>query len=112
MVLALRAHGPAFPCVVQVSSAYFLGAQRRGRARKQRGSSQAQGMLCVRRSALGSAGRCRLSQARRLELAEWFVAFDAYAIGAAAIGQLTFLDAMHHKAVVTEVRAELACCCL
>ena len=39
----------------------------------------------------------------RLELSMWITAWDRYALGAAMVEQLTFTDAMKHKAVVTEV---------
>jgi hypothetical protein len=43
--------------------------------------------------------------ARRLELANWLAAWDRYSLAAAMLDQLTFVQTVQHKIVVTEVAA-------
>ncbi len=42
---------------------------------------------------------------RRLEFSSWQLAWERYSLAAAILKQLTFITAMKHKAVVTEVAA-------
>ena len=42
---------------------------------------------------------------RRVDWGWWTIAFDQYALVAAALGQLHFEEAVHHKRVVAEVAA-------
>ena len=40
---------------------------------------------------------------RRLDLASWLIAFDRYALAAAATNQMSFQACMNHKNVVVDV---------
>ena len=46
--------------------------------------------------------------AKKLDFASWLVAFDTYAMLAAGVGQIGFLEAMRYKAVIIEARAASA----
>ena len=46
----------------------------------------------------------RVSAGKRfLHLSSWMLAWDAYALAAAAVGQMAFLSAVRHKAVVMKI---------
>ena len=46
---------------------------------------------------------------KRLDWASWLLAFEKYALLAAALKQIKFAEAMQYKAVVVKVRRVLKC---